>query len=104
VVQDRALLDKASAAWAPLERLGKAMKVHGEQMKRHGEVMKSLGGDMTLGQARPLPPKSCSAIGEQYTGIAAFAVTVRLQNFVTFSHGNNCCCNTLTVRFALILG
>lgn len=64
VAQDRALLDKVAAAFAPIEQLGHQMEVHGEQMKGHGEAMKSLGGDMALAAAT-LRPQRMEEIGKQ---------------------------------------
>ncbi|HEX9171902.1 MAG TPA: hypothetical protein VF861_04505 [Telluria sp.] len=64
VAQDRALLDKVAAAFAPIEQLGRQMEVHGEQMKGHGDVMKSLGGDMALATAS-LRPQRMEEIGKQ---------------------------------------
>lgn len=64
VAQDRALLDKVAAAFAPLERLGKEMEGHGEQMKGHGATMKSLGGDMAIAAAT-LRPSRMEEIGKK---------------------------------------
>jgi hypothetical protein len=64
VAQDRALLDKVAAAFAPVEQLGHEMEVHGEQMKGQGELMKSLGGDMAVAAAT-VRPKRMEEIGKQ---------------------------------------
>ncbi|NHZ87988.1 M48 family metalloprotease [Massilia sp. CCM 8733] len=46
VVQDPALVAKASEAYAPLKRLGERMEVHGKEMEKHGKVVEQLGREM----------------------------------------------------------
>lgn len=53
VIQDPDILRKARAAWAPLDRLGELMKVHGKDMEKHGKKMEALGRDMERAAARP---------------------------------------------------
>jgi hypothetical protein len=46
VIQDRATLDQARAAWEPVEVLGKQMEANGHEMERHGKEMERLGKEM----------------------------------------------------------
>ncbi len=46
VVQDREVLAKVDAAWAPLNRLGERMDGYGRQMDEHGKRMAALGKQM----------------------------------------------------------
>lgn len=53
VIQDRNVLARARAAWAPLDRLGELMNIHGKEMEKHGKKMEALGRDMEHVAARP---------------------------------------------------
>lgn len=46
VVQDRDILARANAAWAPVDELGKQMDAYGQQMDGHGKKMEALEHDM----------------------------------------------------------
>jgi hypothetical protein len=46
VIQDAAVMAKARAAWAPLDRLGAQMDGYGKEMDGHGKKMDALGRDM----------------------------------------------------------
>jgi len=46
VVQDPAVLARASAAWEPVDRLGKQMEAYGAEMEKHGDRMDALGKEM----------------------------------------------------------
>lgn len=45
-IQDRELMAKVNAAWAPVDRLGKQMDVYGKEMEKHGKKMEVLGRQM----------------------------------------------------------
>ena len=45
-IQDRELMAKVNAAWAPVDRLGKQMDVYGKEMDKHGKKMEALGHRM----------------------------------------------------------
>ncbi|MEH6436369.1 M56 family metallopeptidase [Massilia sp. DD77] len=45
-IQDRELMAKVNAAWAPVDRLGKQMDVYGKEMDKHGKKMEVLGRQM----------------------------------------------------------
>lgn len=45
-IQDRELMAKINAAWAPVDRLGKQMDVYGKEMDKHGKKMEVLGRQM----------------------------------------------------------
>jgi beta-lactamase regulating signal transducer with metallopeptidase domain len=53
LIQDPALLAKADAAWAPVEKLGTQMDAQSKVMDQHGKVMEELGArmDALAGQA-----------------------------------------------------
>lgn len=53
VIQDPETLRRARAAWAPLDRLGEMMQVHGKDMEKHGKKMEALGRDMERAAAGP---------------------------------------------------
>ncbi|MDY0977779.1 hypothetical protein SOM61_22710 [Massilia sp. CFBP9012] len=53
VIQDPETIKRARAAWAPLDRLGELMKVHGKEMEKHGKKMEVLGRDMERAAAKP---------------------------------------------------
>lgn len=55
VVQDPAVLAKANAAWANVDKLGKEMDGYGRQMDVHGKKMEALGHEMELAGARLRP-------------------------------------------------
>lgn len=46
VIRDPAVLDKARAAWAPVDRLGEQMDAYGRDMDKQGRVMDALGKEM----------------------------------------------------------
>lgn len=45
-IQDPAVMQKARAAWAPLDRLGAQMDAHGKEMDGHGKKMDALAREM----------------------------------------------------------
>lgn len=53
VIQDPDTLKRARSAWAPLDRLGELMKVHGKDMEKHGKKMEALGREMERAASRP---------------------------------------------------
>jgi len=53
VIQDADTVKRARAAWAPLDRLGELMKIHGKEMEKHGKKMEVLGRDMERAAAKP---------------------------------------------------
>lgn len=53
VIQDPDTVKRARAAWAPLDRLGELMKIHGKEMEKHGKKMEVLGRDMERAAAKP---------------------------------------------------
>lgn len=53
VIQDPDTLKRARTAWAPLDRLGALMKVHGKDMEKHGKKMEALGREMERAASRP---------------------------------------------------
>jgi len=55
IIQDRDVLARAHAAYAPMERLGQQMNVYGKEMNQHGKAMDGLGKDMSRAAAGVQP-------------------------------------------------
>jgi len=70
-IQDRALMDKVNAAWAPVDRLGKQMDVYGKEMDKHGKKMEALGRQMEQASSGIKPAASKRELREIEDGMEA---------------------------------
>jgi beta-lactamase regulating signal transducer with metallopeptidase domain len=60
IVQDRDILARANAAWAPVDKLGEQMDVYGKQMDVHGKKMEALGKQIEASVAKFTPDEKSS--------------------------------------------
>lgn len=58
VVQDKDVLSRAEAAWAPVDKLGQQMDAYGQQMNEHGKKMEALGKEMAHAAVRFQPDEA----------------------------------------------